>query len=269
MPLEVNEARQFTRRGRSIVVTLVGMRECGKTSLLARLHQLFQSGPIEEFVFAGSRSLPYLEELNWLATVESGANKVTMTRSSTQFDNCFIHLAVRSDKTTELTDLLINDVTGETFEAAIADQGTCEKLIALARADHLVVLLDGSSLANRGTRHHHFGQVRDFVQRVIQSGQCGKKTSLHFVISKMDELKSQEAIADKIEADLTTNFKSSMAELRHWRIAARPMDGSTPTVKLLNELFASWLRVTHRYDLVEPGPLSTGLFTRDFCKLSI
>jgi hypothetical protein len=152
LPLDVEEARSFARRGPCMVVALAGMPECGKTSLLARLHQLFQAGPVAGFEFAGSRSLPHFEELNWLATLESGVPAPTMPRSSSQFDNSFIHLAVRSIDNHTRMELLLNDITGETFEKAVASQPECEKLIALARADHLVVVVDGGALATAMSR---------------------------------------------------------------------------------------------------------------------
>ena len=136
-----------------MVVALVGMPQCGKTSFLARLHQLFQAGPVGGFDFAGSQSLPHFEELNWLATIESGTPEPRMLRSSSQFDNSFLHLAVRSiDKRTRV-ELLLNDITGETFEKAVASQQKCENLVALARADHLVVLVDGGALASVDTQN--------------------------------------------------------------------------------------------------------------------
>ena len=100
-PLDLAEARIFSRRGPCQVVALIGPKDCGKTSLLARLHQLFQAGSVPGFDFAGSRSLPYFEELNWLASVESGVSLPTMKRSSSLFDNSFLHIAVRSTETGE------------------------------------------------------------------------------------------------------------------------------------------------------------------------
>src|SRR6266702_2922571 len=49
LPLEVSDAREHSYGSRSIVVALVGLRDSGKTSLLARLHQLFQLGNIGDF----------------------------------------------------------------------------------------------------------------------------------------------------------------------------------------------------------------------------
>jgi len=265
-PLEVAEARNFARRGPCTVVALAGMPECGKTSLLARLHQLFQAGPVAGFDFAGSRSLPHFEELNWLATIESGVSKPTMKRSSTLFDNCFLHLAVRSIDSGTRTELLLNDITGETFEKAVASQSKCEELVALARADHLVILVDGAALASPILRYHHIEQASDFLQRVLGSGQCGAHTALQIVITKLDKLRGHEAVADKIEADFDARFRAAVGSLKFWRIAARPMDGSLPTSELIGEFFSYWARTTLRYPTPTLPNVRRDTWARDFCR---
>lgn len=268
-PLDVAEARSFARRGPCMVVALAGMPECGKTSLLARLHQLFQAGSVAGFEFAGSQSLPHFEELNWLATIESGVPEPRMLRSSTQFDNSFLHLAVRSIDNRTRIELLLNDITGETFEKAVASQPICEKLVALARADHLVVLVDGAALAAPALRYHHIEQARDFLQRVLQSGQCAPHTALHIVISKLDKLLGHEAVADKMEAEFEVDLRAVVGSLHFWRIAARPMDGSVPTKERIGELFACWVGTTHRYPAPILPVVPRDVWARDFCRYGI
>jgi len=269
LPLEVAEARQVAQRGPCSVVVLAGMPECGKTSLLARLHQLFQAGSVAGLEFAGSLSLHHFEELNWLATVESGVEEPMMTRSSTQFDNCFLHIAVRSSDNFTRIELLINDITGETFENVVKSQQICETLLGLTRADHLVVLVDGAALAAPERRPLHIGQTRDFIQRVIQNGQCGTKTALHIVTSKLDKLGDKEDVAVKMEADFGDLFSSTVGSINFWRIAARPKDGSLPTRESIGQLFAFWARTTHRYPTPVLPAVARHVWARDFCRYGV
>jgi len=249
-----------------MVVALVGMKECGKTTLLARLHQLFLSRPLAGFDFAGCRSLPRFEELNWLATVESGAAQPKMLRTSSQFDNSFIHIAVRPNNGGPRVDLLLNDISGETFNAAVAAQSTCDTLLALARADHLVTLVDGAALADPARRHLHVSQVADFLQRVTQSGQCGAQTALHLVVSKLDELKGNLGPASAMEADVAARFANQFGSITCWRVAARPMDGSLPTFEPIGKLFAAWVQKTHRYPRPVLATPPRHIWHRDFCR---
>lgn len=266
-PLDLAEARILARRGTCKVVTLVGPKECGKTSLLARLHQLFQSGPILEYSFAGSHSLPRLEELNWNATVDSGNASPIMDRSPHRYDNSFVHLSVRSRETGMRTEILFNDISGETFQKAVATQSICGSLIGIARADHLVILVDGEALASpTHSRHHHIGQTRDFLQRVLQSKQCGATTALHIVISKQDKLRGSEHVADTMKTDLESVFKIKFGQMIFWRIAARPTDGSLPTTHEIQNLFTSWVKTSYRYpELKLPNTPRHGR-SRDFCR---
>ena len=268
-PLDIAEARSIAGRGTCMVVALAGMPECGKTSLLARLHQLFQASSVAEFDFAGSRSLPHFEEMNWRATIESGESELKMPRSSSQFDNSFLHVAVRSTSNGTRVELLLNDIAGETFKKAVAAQSNCEKLVALARADHLVVLVDGAALASRTLRNYQVEQVRDFLQRVLQGGQCGAHTALHIVISKLDKLRGHEAVADKMEADFGVRFRAAVGSLNFWRIAARPMDGSLPTKEPIGKLFAFWAGTTHRYPAPILSIVPRHAWARDFCRYGI
>ena len=270
IPLELAEARSFAQRGPCNVVALVGLPECGKTSLLARIHQLFQAGPVAGLEFAGSHSLAYLEELNWLATIESGAvGKPTMKRSSAIFDNSFLHLAVRSMANGTRMELLLNDIIGETLEKAVASQAECDKLVALARADHLVVVVDGEALPTPTLRNYQIDQACDFLQRVRQSGRCGTHNALHIVISKLDRLAGHDGVADKTEEVLSARLQEKMGSLRFWRIAARPMDGSVPTTEPISKLFASWVEIAHRYPARSLAALPRDAWSRDFCRYGI
>jgi hypothetical protein len=244
---------------------LVGMQECGKTSLLARLHQIFQAGPIKGFDFAGCRSLPRLDELNWLATIQSCVSHPKMVRSSAQFDNSFIHLAVRPMDGGTRTDLLLNDISGETFEAAVKAQGVCETLLSLPRADHLVVVVDGAALGDM-RRNDHVSQTNDFLQRIVQGGYCGMQTAVHLVISKLDELKGHALVADELEADIKLSFGGKFGSITCWRVAARPMDHSQPTNPAICDLFLSWVQTSHRYPAQGVLSPARGVWSRDFCR---
>jgi len=191
-PLEISEAREITRRSRATVVTLVGMIESGKTSLLARIHQQFQSGPIGNYEFAGSRTLLRFEEINWLATVESGISKPAMEHTSRRYDNTCLHLAVqRSDVREKHVDLLLNDISGDTYPEAVAAASVCETLLCLHRADHLVVVVDGAAMVDRHRRYDHSAKALEFIIRALQTGQIGSWTILHLIISKLDTFKDQ------------------------------------------------------------------------------
>lgn len=265
--LEIDEARAFSRRGRAVVVALVGLIECGKTSLIARLHQQFMAGPIAGYRFAGSRTLLGFEEMNWLATIESGVGRPQMDRTSRRFDNSFLHFTVRaSDGEPEPTDVLINDISGDTVQDAIAVQSVCEGLLGLARADHVAVVVDGAALADFEVCYDHVAKVRSFVQRIVQSGQIGPHTALHLVISKQDSLNPAEALASRVEEEFTRLFAPKVGAVECWRVAARPCDGSEPTEAEIARLFFRWVSTSFRYPSSDLSTLGQTEWERDFCR---
>ena len=268
--LEMNDARFFTRGGPTQVISFVGGRECGKTSLLARIHQMFQAGPIDKFVFSGSQTLARFEELNWLATLESKAAKPSMKRTSTQFDNTFLHLAVREAETQRRVDLLLNDISGESFGTAIASQARCDELLALDRADHLVVMVDGESLALPRLRHRQSEQVLDFLQRVIQTRRCGLHTAVHIVVSKLDKLGGQEGSVAALEEQCKQKFGNGIfGSLSFEKLAARPMDGSLPTLPPIQKLFRQWATISHQRSLQTKPDEEPHGWERDFCRFGL
>jgi hypothetical protein len=276
LPLEIAEARELSGRARAIVIALTGMAESGKTSLLARLHQMFQAGPVGGYDFAGSRTLPRFEELNWLATIESGVGSPTMEKSSRKYDNSFLHYTVRHHLDgCEPVDILLNDISGETYPEAIAAESVCEQLFCLRRADHLALVVDGEAIDDRNRRHDHCAKAQNFVQRVLQTGQLGKQTALHLIITKLDVLNREDhkaendAAATRLEADFVAQFEPRVAKIHLWRLAARPLDCSRPTEETVAALFAIWVGTTYRYtntDARRPAPVE---HARDFCRFGM
>jgi Double-GTPase 2 len=273
LPLDIGEARELTGRARAIVVSLAGMTESGKTSLLARLHQQFLAGPVGLFNFAGSRTLWRFEELNWLATIESGVEAPIMDHTSRRYDNSLLHFTVRPlANGGDPVDLLLNDISGETFPEAVSEERVCQQLICLRRADHLALVVDGKAISDRARRHDHCAKAKNFVQRVLQTNQIGKQTVLHLVITKRDELLKEAQQAENLEAAtrLETEFKeqfaSQVAKLHSWQVAARPLDGTMPTEGTIAELFSTWVSSTFRYGSTGSDAGAAELSARDFCR---
>ena len=256
------------------MVALAGMKDSGKTSLLARILQQFQDGPVGSYDFAGSRTMLRFEELNWLSTVESRVGSPKMERTSHIYDNTFLHLTVLENADgARPVDLLLNDISGETYPDAIAAQSVCEQLVCLRRADHLAVLVDGEAIADWHLRHDQCDKARDFVQRALQTGQIGKQTVLHLVISKLDAVKCIGDVNENFEVTRRLNdqfaskFQNQVAKLHQWEIAARPKDGSLPTYDTIAKLFTIWVATTYRYAnhrVDRPTEVHSG---RDFCRI--
>ncbi|WP_263417858.1 TRAFAC clade GTPase domain-containing protein [Terriglobus albidus] len=274
--LEIIDAREVTSRSRAILVSIAGMVESGKTSLLARFHQQFQMGSVGDYEFAGSLSLMRFEELNWRATVESGAHAPSMEHTSRRYDNSCLHVAVsHKDGNQPHIDLLLNDISGDTYPDAISALTVCENLMCTRRADHLAVVVDGGAMVDRTRRHDHASKALNFVNRLLQTGQIGPQTILHLIITKEDELKAAprdsacHQAVHHLEESFERDFSHRVGGLHKWRVAARPMDGTLPTVDIITRLFSTFVSTTQRYPMPTPLPSSTVYGERDFSRYGL
>ena len=257
------------------VVILGGMVESGKTTLLARIFEMFQCGAVTGYRFMTSRTPVEFDKLSWHATMECGAASPKTEHTYRTENNLFLHLRIRPDTgSAPPIDLLIGDIPGEVFPEAIAEESVCRDLYALGRANHLLLFLDSGVLCDTAKRHDHCGKIFDFVLRALQTGQIGQHTVLHLVISKSDLLPQDVAsevlkFVESTERTFRTRFASRVGGLNSWRLAARPEHTFEPTLTKINEVFRVWTtRATPHADTFMKAPQRSN-FQRDFCRFGL
>jgi hypothetical protein len=258
------------------LVMLGGMVESGKTTLLARIFEMFQRGTVGGFRFMTSRTPVEFDKLSWHATMECGATCPSTEHTPRSENNLLLHMRIRAVNGSSATHLLIGDIPGEVFPEAVAEESVCRALSGLRRANHLLLFLDGAVLCDSAKRHDHCGKVFDFISRTLQTGQVGQHTVLHLVISKCDLLgKDGEVSSDVLkfvhttERAFRTKFASRVGGIHFWRVAARPEHPFEPTLTEIEKLFGVWTTraAPHADALTKPIPRLT--FHRDFCRFRI
>jgi len=274
--LTVDEAAPILQSNPQVVV-LGGMIESGKTTLLARIFEMFQCGEIVGYRFMTSKTPVEFDKLSWHATMESGANKPTTVHTARSENNLFLHLRFRpiSGANTPI-DLLLGDIPGELFPEAVAEESVCRNLSALGRANHVLLFLDAEVLTHAAKRHDHCGKVFDFVSRALQTGQIGQNTVLHLITSKSDVLVRDPKISgnvlkfvDGIEQSFRAKFGPKVGGLHVARVAARPELNFQPTFKEINELFRLWTTRATPHSNAFMKPPSRSSFHRDFCRFGL
>jgi hypothetical protein len=104
------------------VVVLGGMVESGKTTLIARIFEMFQRNEIENHRFMTSRTPLEFARLSWHATMECGGSSPTTEHTYRPENNSFLHLRIRPiDGRTGPVDLLFGDIPGELFPEAVRE----------------------------------------------------------------------------------------------------------------------------------------------------
>jgi len=270
--LTADEATRILQSNPAQVVVLGGMVESGKTTLLARIFEMFQCGHVAGYAVAGSLTLPEFDKLTWHATMECGATNPTTEHTYRSENNFFLHLRVRDENGLKRqSDLLIADIPGELFPEAVAEESVCKDLCALRRADHVLLFLDSEVLCDPENRHDHCGKVFDFVTRALQTEQIGHHTALHLVVSKCDRLPKDETsevlqFLENTRRRFQEKFGSQVGGLHHWRLAARPEHPDQPTILEITKLFGVWMNPNVKQSRFSGESPRKADFQRDFCR---
>jgi len=225
--LQAHEASRFLNQYAAHVILCVGSQESGKTTFLARLGEMFRDGSFSKHKFVRSMTLNGFERLTWHATIPSGSARPVTKRTYRTENDKFLHLSIcpREDPG-ERTEILVSDLAGETFTAAVASKETCDASLALRRADHLVLFLDCEKLADQDRRHAERSNAKDFLQRVVGAKTNPKALHVEVIFSRHDKVASHkdpaemERSLDSIQEELSNKYSGNFASMKFWRVAA-------------------------------------------------
>lgn len=243
--LTAEEAAVALREAFHSVVLFAGTAKSGKTTLLASLYLLFQKGPFEGYIFAGSNTLVGFESRNYFALCASNGTEPTTPRTSISE---YLHLRVRREDLSEPTrDLLLCDLTGEDFREAKDSSEACRRLNIVRRADYFVLLIDGEKLANPAARNRAKNDPSTLLRNCLDTGMLGHDSAVDVLYTKWDKIEARSdkeeiaAFADVVDDEFRRLYAGRVRELRIKRIAAHPFDTPMPLGFGLEEVFPSWV----------------------------
>ena len=118
--LSLIDAEAILRQYSARVIAIVGPYDAGKTSLVAGLYDLFQSGPIQSIKFSGSVTLHALERACHDARAAS-ERTVPDSERTPLGDVQFYHLGMVDGADGTRSALLLGDRAGEEYRSAAND----------------------------------------------------------------------------------------------------------------------------------------------------
>lgn len=176
----IQEADAFLRRSSAVVVSLLAGPEVGKTTLMAAMYELARRRAFVDLRFAGTESIRGFEERCHLSRHSSGGDHPDTQRTRSGPPQ-FLHLRLADE--TKSFDLLLADRAGEFVTRVLEQPDSIATLPEVARAEHLLLLVDGSELFHRAPQAS--STTKRIFQALKQNDLLGSR-SLHVVVTKRD-----------------------------------------------------------------------------------
>jgi hypothetical protein len=244
--LSIERAASLLVERESRVITIIGPRETGKTSLVAGLYDLFQTGPIGEISFARSCTLQAFEMACHDARQASRRKTPHMERTG-RGEVRFYHLDLKGGLANIRLSLLIADRSGEEYSDVADDIAAATDLLEVRRADSITFLIDGARLLNSGLRHNIKNDVIMIMQGLIESGTLSSDKRIAIVLTKLDLIGKSDHVAtvdrdfDGFCSHLAEIMKGRIGRIEKFRIAASPEDGVIRRGAGIDALLNFWL----------------------------
>ncbi len=241
---------QVASRTPTRLIVLAGGAECGKTTLLASIYELFQWGSFAGYSFAGSSTLLGLEKRCHLARIASQRSSPETEHTQLSPEDTLLHIRVKETTVaSEPIDLLFTDLAGERFRLARDSTEECRRLGILKRADHFVVMLDGAKLCDTVDRHAAYSDGRTLLRSCLDAEMLGTQSQVDILISKLDIIEHLDdngnirTYIDSIKSALRDDFSERVAGMRFIEVAARPEKSTLPFGHNLELCFPDWAKV--------------------------
>ena len=245
---EYEDAARFLASKEAIVVTLIGDRDSGKSTLICSIYDRFLHGPFAGLQSSGVLTITGLEKRAHLERVESGRATPDTQHTSLGEGLRYFHFGTALEQESEKRSaLLVSDRAGESYKNARGNPTLLSTLVELPLADYLVVMVDGDRVADLTTRAGSFFAVRQMLQLLADHQPKGANYQIQVVITKTDlidtapDAKELRASLNDFKERLKDSFADRFSSLVFFEIAARATRGEYPAAYGVDRLLQSWL----------------------------
>lgn len=231
----------------SRTVGIIGPNDAGKTSLVASVYELLQSGPVAGVSFAGSSTLIGFEKICHDARAASRRDAPHTERTSAGADATFFHLDVRPSGG-EIMSLFIGDRSGEDYLAAADDLERTGDFFEIRRADVVTLLVNGEHLVVSEHRHEAKAATPLIVDALVEAGTLRPGCRLAIVLTKEDSVlasantdRARREFSELVEC-IRDKHVGYLGEVGSFIVAASPKDLSlVKRGEGIDQLLSYWL----------------------------
>lgn len=266
--LTVEDADEVLRWRSANVVSIIGERNGGKTTLVTEIYDRFLRGRFAGHQFCQSRTLIGFEKKSFQARAVSGAAKPDTPRTSAQDGVRFFHLGLVNEESHERQDLLVSERAGERYREVRDKPALAASLVEITKANSNVFLLDGERLADRRRRAEAFASIRNMARAFADAGAMRPDSQLQLVTTKFDLLEGKDATAARdalaeFEGQFAATYADRFSRVSTFRTAARDPEGVVEPAWGIAPLLKSWIGAPARADApATPLPTLTNEFDR-------
>lgn len=249
--LSIEDTYSITARDKTKLIILAGSSECGKTTLITTVYQMFHKGPIDELYFAGSQTIKGFEQRAYYTRANCNKNNPNTPRTRMGSLDSFLHLKLWDSKNKKKHNFLLADFSGEDFNNARANVKVMKEDFSLIRrADFLIILIDGDSITQKDKRFSAIQITQELLTTIKNADVLRKNTRICFVISKSDIVKmkckknpSLNNFVNGIAEKLKSKFTDIENEIKFYNVAAMPKDTNIVSVGYgMKELIKEWTK---------------------------
>jgi hypothetical protein len=211
------------------LIVVAGPVGAGKTTLIATLHDLFQTGKVGDYAFAWSRTLPAFERRCHLSRIAS-EREVSETERTPFGKVRYLHTQISGPELRDnLLDLLFIDVSGEVFDGARDSTSECQQLVFLKMADHFLLLMDCEKIIDLKKRNLVIHNAGMLLSSCLDSGMLSPSCFVSVLWTKYDFVAAagngeHGAFLERATEELQKQFGSRVRKLSFRKVAARPAD---------------------------------------------
>lgn len=189
----------------SMVVPL-GRVQAGKTTLITVSYHLLRSRRLARWRFTGSETIVGLARRAHHSSFASKRDSPITPRTEKEESGLHLHLGMRRVDDDTRHPVVIVDLSGEHVEALARGESVEVAGKALARADHIPVVIDGGQLADAGTRALAVLEARSLL-KMLEKQALQDHTKICVVITMGDLL-----VGHEIEATVKAIVRGTRAE---------------------------------------------------------
>ncbi len=243
------------------LVSLVGVPESGKTTLLASLYEIIRRGFATDICFAGSETIRGFEERCHLSRIAS--MRPSPDTPHTAMELRLLHLRVVKEQTGGRGELFFADRRGEQFQALLDRPILSDTFPEVKRGDSVAFLLDGEHLVDGSKREAAISQVRRLALALKDI--IGQSRGVQLVVTKNDVIEghADEALIRSRISALSSQLSNAFGQGTHYTahsVTARRLEDPCNG---LHVLLSEWMRPRpNAARQVPPPPLGNNAFER-------